>query len=91
MKLDILKSLQELLKTLEQCKTQEKDEKTVELYNLHINRTSETIEKLKKDGLDKMLIDNFFEQEGRGYGWSYLPNENGRIAEAAFWNLKKKN
>jgi hypothetical protein len=90
MKLDILSSLDDLLKTLEKCKTEEKDGKTIELYDFHINRTIETIEKLRKDGLDKILIDNFFEQEGRSYGWSYLPNDNGKLAEEAFWNLKKK-
>lgn len=88
--MDIINSLQELLETLEQCRLQEQDEKTIELYDFHINRTSETLEQLNKKGMDKVLIDNFFEQEGRNYGWSYLPNDNGRLAEEAFWNLKKK-
>jgi hypothetical protein len=90
LKPDIRNSLEALLKTLEECKTLETDGKTVKLYNLHIERTRETLEKLKKDGLDKKLIDDFFEEEGRNYGWSYLPNDNGRIAEEAFWNLKKR-
>ena len=88
--MDIINSLQDLLQTLEQCRTQEKDQKTIELYNFHITRTSETLEQLRTNGPDKELIDNFFEKEGRNYGWSYLPNDNGRLAEEAFWNLKKK-
>jgi len=87
---DIITSLEGLLKTLNQCKTQETDGKTIQLYNVHINLTSYTLDKLKTNGLNETLIKNFFEQEGHGYGWSYLPNENGRIAEEAFWNLKKK-
>lgn len=88
MNLDIINSLQDLLAILEQCRTHEKDEKTIELYNLHIKRTSEILDQLNKVGIDKTATDKFFEQEGRNYGWSYLPNDNGQIAEEAFWKLK---
>ena len=90
MKLEIVNSIEALLATLEKCKAQERDGKTIGLYNFHIDRTRETLDKLKKDGLDKAVINNFFDGEGRSYGWSYLPNENGQIAEEAFWNLKKQ-
>lgn len=87
---DILKSLEDLLGTLKQCRTQETDERTIGLYNIHIDITEKILSEIKPTKLDQTLIDHYFEQEGRNYGWSYLPNENGRIAEKAFWDLKKK-
>lgn len=87
---NIIKLLEDLLGTLKKCKTEETDEKTIRLYDIHIDTTDKILSKLKTGGLDRILIDQYFEQEGHNYGWSYLPNENGRIAEKAFWNLKKK-
>ena len=89
MKLDIIDSLDCLLRTLENSKTEESDQKTLDLYDRHIRTTVELIETLKKDGINRSLIDDFFEAEGRNYGWSYLQNENGQRAEEVFWSLKK--
>ena len=87
---DIINSLQDLKATLEHCKAQENDERSIKSYDGHIRRTNEAIEHLKRTGFDKTIIYNFFHEEERNYGWSYLPNDHGRIAEEAFWNLKKK-
>ena len=87
---NIIKLLEDLLGTLKKCKNEETDKKTIRLYDMHIDTTDKILSKLKTDGLDNILIDQYFEQETRNYGWSYLPNENGRIAEEAFWNIKKK-
>ena len=87
---DILKSLDNLVATLKQCRNQETDKNAIGLYNIHIDTTDKLLTKIKTDGLDRTLIETYFEQEGRNYGWSFLPNANGQIAEEAFWKLKKK-
>lgn len=87
---DILKLLEDLLETLVRSKSQETNEQNIELYNLHIDSTEKLLSKIKKGGLSQTSLDQYFEEEGSRYGRSFLPNENGRIAEEAFWNLKKK-
>lgn len=87
---NIIELLENLLKTLKKGKKEEINEAIIKLYENHIEYTNDIVNKIKTTGFDKVIIDQYFEREGRQYGWSYLPNENGRIAEETFFTLKRK-
>lgn len=87
---EIIKRFEDYVKVLIESKNVEKDLKTIGSYHRHIDKTNDLIKQLQFDSKDfNIAIADFYEIERRQFGWDFLPNENGRIAEFEFWRLMK--
>ena len=93
MKLDkheIIKRFLNYVKVMTESKKMEKDLKIIGSYNRHIDIANDLIKQLQFDSKDfDITLVAFYEIERRQFGWDYLPNENGKIAELEFWKLMK--
>lgn len=87
-KKEISDKVQDYLSILIECKNQDEDNSARQLYDHHIRAAELLSNNLKSEDNLYDYLPQYFESEGRAYGWSYLPNVNGEKAEAAFWNLK---
>ena len=89
-KQEIIKRFLNYVKVMTESKKTEKDLKTIGSYNRHIDVANDLIKQLQFDSKDfDIRIATFYEIERRQFGWDYLPNENGEIAELEFWRLMK--
>ncbi|ANI88710.1 hypothetical protein A9P82_05060 [Arachidicoccus ginsenosidimutans] len=87
----IISVFNNLNRILIECRDIETDLGNKSLYKYHIEATESLIYKLKqvskKEG--KKEIAKYSQSENRGYGWSCLPNENGKKAECTYWKLSE--
>lgn len=86
---EIAHRLSQLVNTLFESRKVEQDKKVVKLYDLHIKETENLILSIRSNSDSGIHLKAFYEKESRNYGWSYLPNKNGEIAELEFWTLMK--
>lgn len=90
--IDAKQRIRVLLTILEESKSVEEDKKSIELYDIHINRTKSLLEKLDEINPSEAIsyLTEYFMNESNAYGRSYLPNKNGEKAENYFWRLKRE-
>jgi hypothetical protein len=86
---EIAYRLNRLVEVLKKSKNQEQDKEVLKLYDIHIKETEKLILTLESSPAIEYQLKDFYKNESRNYGWSYLPNKNGETAELEFWNLMK--
>ncbi len=73
--------------TLQKAKDIEKDLSWINRYSARIEELNQI--RVNIENKDLKTLNEIVETESRAYGWSFYPGEHGKVAEEAFWNLKK--
>ncbi|MES3016162.1 MAG: hypothetical protein V4721_00220 [Bacteroidota bacterium] len=85
-----IRYFEQLIKVLTDSQQVEEDKEAIKLYDHHLRYTRQLIDDVRTNtGDSDKLIKEYFAYETRAYGWSYLPGDNGTVAEKAFWDLRK--